>query len=88
MVQAIIDISENANQVINVIKAKYNLKDKSEAINMMAHEYAKSVIEKSLRPDYIAKALRIKKQKGIKVNEINGLRKRHEILFGNKTKFR
>ncbi len=32
MVQAMIHISENANQVLKIVKAKFNLKDKSEAI--------------------------------------------------------
>ena len=32
MVQAMIQISKNTNQILNVVKAKYNLKDKSQAI--------------------------------------------------------
>ena len=44
MVQAIINISEKANRVINIVKAKYGLKDKSEAINTMAGEYQQSVM--------------------------------------------
>ena len=36
MVQAIVDISMEANRVLNIIKAKYGLRDKSQAINAMA----------------------------------------------------
>ena len=32
MVQAVIDIDERANRVLNIIKAKHGLKDKSERI--------------------------------------------------------
>jgi len=34
MVQAIIDIKDKTNRVLNMVKAKYDLKDKSEAINV------------------------------------------------------
>lgn len=51
MVKAMIDISEAANQVLNVLKAKYNLKTKSEAINQMAEEYAEKVLHHQLRPE-------------------------------------
>ncbi|HLC48287.1 MAG TPA: hypothetical protein VJI13_04405 [Candidatus Norongarragalinales archaeon] len=39
MVQAIIDISDRANRVLNLVKAKYDLQDKSDAIEKLASEY-------------------------------------------------
>ncbi len=39
MVQAIVKIDEDANRIINIVKAKYGLKDKSEAINIIAKEH-------------------------------------------------
>jgi hypothetical protein len=36
MVKAIVEIDEEANKVINVLRAQYDLKDKSQAINEMA----------------------------------------------------
>ncbi|MBI2652216.1 DUF2683 family protein [Candidatus Woesearchaeota archaeon] len=78
MVQAIINISEKANRVINIVKAKYGLKDKSEAINIMAEEYQESVMEPELRPEYIKKALKIQRQAPIKVGTVENLRKRYE----------
>ena len=39
MVKAIININENTNRLLNILKAKYGLKDKSEAIEKMAEEY-------------------------------------------------
>lgn len=55
MVQAMINISEKANRVLNIVKAKYGLKDKSEAINIMAEEYENDVMEPELRPEFIEK---------------------------------
>ena len=75
MVQAIINISERANRVINIVKAKYGLKDKSEAINIMAEEYQESVMEPELRPEYIEKLEKIQKQKGVPFKNMAELRK-------------
>ncbi|PIU22391.1 MAG: antitoxin [Candidatus Diapherotrites archaeon CG08_land_8_20_14_0_20_30_16] len=68
MVQAIINISEDANMILNVIKAKYGLKDKSEAITTMAEEYKNKLLEPELKPEFIEKMTKIAKQKSIKVN--------------------
>jgi len=63
MVQAIINIDEHANRVLNIVKAKFGLKDKSQAIEMMAEEYEKQVLEPELRPEYIKKLAKIRKGK-------------------------
>jgi len=78
MVQAMININEEANRVLNIIKAKYGLKDKSEAINLVVSEYEQEFLEPELRPGYIEKALRIHKQPSIKIRTIENLRKRYE----------
>ena len=78
MVQALINISDHANHILNIVKAKYNLKNKSEAIDLMAEQYEDELLEPELRPEYIEKALRIQKQKSIKVGTIEELRKRYE----------
>jgi len=73
-----IDISENANRVLNIVKAKYGLKDKSEAITLVVKEYEENYLEPELRPEYIKKALIIHKQPSIKIKSIESLRKRYE----------
>ena len=75
MVQAIININERANQILNIVKAKYNLIDKSEAINVMAEKYEEAILEPELRPEYIKKAKKIMKEKAIYVGTPNNLRK-------------
>ena len=59
MVQAMININENANRVLNIIKAKFGLKDKSEAINLVVKEYEESFLEPELRPEYKIKLVKI-----------------------------
>lgn len=62
MVQAIIDIQDNTNRVLNIIKARYGLKDKSKAIDQMAREYADAILEPAIRPSYIKKIKSIEKE--------------------------
>ena len=75
MVQAIINISEDANMILNVIKAKYGLKDKSEAINLVVTEYEENFLEPELRPEYLEKLEKIRKGKYLKFSSVNELRK-------------
>jgi uncharacterized coiled-coil DUF342 family protein len=69
MVKAIIDISQKTNRVINVVKAKYDLRDKSQAINKMAEEFEEFVLEPELRPEFIEKLRRIEKEGTISQEE-------------------
>ena len=62
MVKAIININEKTNRLLNILKAKYGLKDKSEAIDVMAKEYEEEILEPELRPDYVEKIRKIEKQ--------------------------
>jgi len=64
-----INISEQANQILNIVKAKYNLNDKSEAIELVMKEYGKELLEPELRPEYVEKLKRIQKEPTIKVND-------------------
>lgn len=77
MVQALINISEHSNQILNIIKAKHCLKDKSQAIDIMAEKYEENILEPQLRPEYVEKALAIHAQPSIKVGTLENLRKRH-----------
>lgn len=75
MVQAIINIHDQTNRVLNIVKAKYGLKDKSEAIDIMAQQYEESILEPELRPEYIKRASKIMNNKKINVKTISNLRK-------------
>jgi len=75
MVQAVINIDERVNRVLNIVKAKYGLKDKSQAIALVVSEYEESFLEPELRPEYIKKLKRIEKEKGIPFKNMAELRK-------------
>lgn len=78
MVQAIISINEHANRVINIVKAKYDLKDKSQAIELITTQYEEEILEPELRPEYVEKLQKIMKQKSIRVGSVTELRQRYE----------
>ena len=61
MVKAIININESTNRLLNILKAKYDLKDKSQAIDKMAKQYEEEILEPELRPEYIEKIKKIGK---------------------------
>ena len=75
MVQAVINIDEHSNRVLNIVKAKYGLKDKSQAINIVVGEYERNFLEPELKPEYLEKLKRIQKDKGIPFKNIGELRK-------------
>ena len=63
MVQAVINIPDRVNRTLNIVKAKYGLKDKSEAISLVVREYEEEVLEPELRPEYLNKLKKIEKGK-------------------------
>ena len=75
MVQAMIDIPEEANHILNIVKAKYNLKTKSEAIARVVVDYGTELLEPELKPEYLKKLTRLEKEKGTPFRNIVELRK-------------
>ena len=75
MVQAMIRISNQANQILNIVKAKNNLKDKSEAIELVVQEYGKDIMEPKLRPEFIEK---MKMRQNEPLVEVNNFKKHFE----------
>ena len=54
-----VELGAYTNKVLAVIKAKYGLKDKSEAINKFTEIYGDEVVEKDAKEEYIKKILEI-----------------------------
>jgi metal-responsive CopG/Arc/MetJ family transcriptional regulator len=67
MTQALIKLNENINRVLNIVKAKYDLKDKSETIEFIIKKYIEYENEPELKPEFIEKINKIKKEKSIRV---------------------
>ena len=53
MVNAMINISQDANKTLNVVKALHGLKDKSEAIELVVKEYYDKLLEPKFRPEFV-----------------------------------
>jgi len=70
MPTAIVKISDEANWVLNIVKAKYDFRDKSQALNRLIDEYAQQVLEPQLRPEYVKKIQGVaKKGRFVKVGK-------------------
>ncbi len=76
MVQALIKLDNNTNRVLNMIKAKYDFKDKSKAIEYVVSRYIEEENEPELRPEFIKKMKNIEKEKSIKIDNFV---KRYEL---------
>ncbi|MFH1095128.1 MAG: antitoxin [Candidatus Micrarchaeota archaeon] len=59
MVFAQIELDDYTNHVLNVIKAKFALKDKSAAIGKMAELFGAEFVEREPREEYVKKILDI-----------------------------
>lgn len=62
MVYARITLNDYANKVLNVIKAKFDLNDKSEAINKFVDLFGDEVVEKEANDDYVKKVIAMSKR--------------------------
>ncbi len=71
MVKAIVDINEDANRILNIVKAKEDLKDKSDALNLILILYGKEMLEPELRPEFIKELLEAQKEKTVKVSDFS-----------------
>ena len=52
MVQAYVDLDDLSNRAVNVVKARFGLRDKSEALNALIHEYADRLMEPQFKPSF------------------------------------
>jgi hypothetical protein len=75
MVQNIINIGEREDRILNIVKAKFGLSNKSEAVALLIKTYEESFLEPELRPEYIVKLEKIRKGKYIKYKSLEELRK-------------
>jgi uncharacterized protein YnzC (UPF0291/DUF896 family) len=78
MVQAIIDLGEKEDRILTIVKGKYGLKNKSDAVNLVIAKFEEELLEPHLRPEYIKKVRKIEKGKFHKFKSIDELRNRIE----------
>ncbi len=64
-------MGEHEDRVISIVKGKYGLKNKSDVVNYVVERFEEQILEPQLRPEYVEKLERIKKQKGVRFSTIN-----------------
>ncbi len=70
MVKNIINLNERENRIINIVKAKYGLRDKSQALSVIINRYEECELEPELRPEFVEEVEEIEKTgKFIKVKD-------------------
>lgn len=57
MIQARVKISDRTNQVLNIVKAKYNLKDKSAALDLVVAQYEDKILKSQYSPEFVKEIL-------------------------------
>jgi len=62
MTVARIVLEDYPNTVLNVVKAKYGLKDKSEAINRFLNDYGCNEVEPQVKESYVKKILSMREE--------------------------
>ncbi|MFB3888809.1 MAG: DUF2683 family protein [Candidatus Bathyarchaeia archaeon] len=69
MVKAIVTLDDRTNRILNILKAKYGLKDKSQAINLMAKEFEACLMEPELRPEFIESLKASESERTVRVRD-------------------
>lgn len=70
MVKSLINLDERESRIINIVKAKYGLKDKSQALSVIIKRYEECELEPELRPEFVKEIEEtLKKGKFVKVKD-------------------
>ena len=77
--KALLDIPEQVNQTLNIVKAQHRLKNKVEAITLVVNTYKNEHMEPELRPEFVKRILKSENIKGIRFKSVDELRKRYKL---------
>jgi hypothetical protein len=75
MVQTLINLDDRRDRIVNIVKGKYGLKNKTEAVSTIIDHYEKTLLEPHLRPEYIKDLQQIQKGKYHRIGSVDSLRK-------------
>jgi hypothetical protein len=78
LMKALLDIPQDVNQTLNIVKAQYNLKNKVQAITLVVNSFKQDHMEPELRPEFIQKILAGERKPGIPFTSVAELRKRYK----------
>ncbi|MFH2020423.1 MAG: DUF2683 family protein [archaeon] len=62
MVQAVVNLGEHQDRLLSIIKGKFGLKNKSDAMNFVINKYEEELLEPELRPEYVKKIRNLEKK--------------------------
>ncbi len=79
MVKALINIDEDTNRLLAMIKAQFGLKDKSQAIEVLAEEYEELISEHRVRPSFLRRLKKLEKERKIRIGTIEDFDRRYGI---------
>lgn len=82
MVSMNLRVSDYTSRVLGVIKEKYGLKDKSEALDRFAGMYGDEFVEKEVNDEYVKKILKIEEDHFKKYGFKTMTDKEMDELFG------
>ena len=71
MPKAVVELSEHANRIVNVVKARDGLRGKSQAIERIVEEYEEKILDPAFRPEFVEEVLKISKGKFRKVRSVD-----------------
>ncbi|MBI2548688.1 DUF2683 family protein [Candidatus Woesearchaeota archaeon] len=75
MVQAIVNLGEHQDRLLTIVKGKFGLKNKSDAVNFIISKYEEELLEPELRPEYATKIMNLdKKGKFSNYSDLSALR--------------
>lgn len=60
MPKAVIDLSEHANRIVNVVKARDGMKSKSAALERIVEDYEEYILDPAFKPGFVADLERIR----------------------------
>ena len=69
MPQALISLSKESNKILNLVKAKYNLNDKSSAVEIVIDHYIECEGEPDLKDEFIERIKKAEKGRFIRVDD-------------------
>ncbi|MFW6450004.1 MAG: antitoxin [Nanoarchaeota archaeon] len=78
MAQIIAKLGEHEDRLLTIIRGKYGLKNKSDAINFVIDKFGGDLLEPELRPEYADEIKKTDKGRFKKFNTIDDLRREIE----------
>jgi len=73
MPKAVVELSEHANRIVNVVKARDGLSGKSAAIEKIVEEYEEKILDPAFRPEFVEDVQRIRKGRFRKARSLDDL---------------